>query len=292
MKKITFILVLIFITANLCGCAKLNKTGINQKIDTEISYLDGELILIANSINNIDYSNYKISVEEVQNKSSQSSNSKSGGNSDNGESNKEGSSSGGNEKSSEDSEEKIEKFSLTPNSIIGNEKEVNWKDLKKKIEILYSAWITISKDLKQAGISETAITEFENNIDVLAVSIKNEDANKTLESVVNLYKFLPEFANMNENNKKILNTKYSLLICYKNVNLEEWEQLPQSITDLKMTFSNISNQKTEYKGQEVNIESISTIINGLSNIAELKEKDIFFIKYKNILQELNIISGI
>ena len=86
-----------------------------------------------------------------------------------------------------------------------------------------------------------------------------------------------------------MESKYYLLLCYNNVNKDDWEQFNKSITDLKMNFSNISNQKSEYKGQEVNIDSISTIIKEMENTTELKEKDIFFVKYKNMLQELNII---
>lgn len=293
MKKITLGAVFILLILVLCGCMHINetKTDINQKVRTEISYMDNELISIANSLNNIHYSNYKIDVKEVQNKSSESSSS----------SNKEKGSSGGDDqqneeekKSNDQSQEKIEQFSLNANTIIGNEEEINWKELKSKIELFYSSWTTISKDLKQIGVDESTINEFGNDLDSLAIAVKNEDKNSALESIIVLYRYLPKFANQSKNDKSVnlLETKYNLLICYKNVNLDEWDQLTKSITDLKMSFSNIYNKRSDFKGQETNIDSVSTIINEISNTPELKEKEIFYIKYKNILQELNIISPI
>lgn len=291
-KTILLLLVFVLIIIVLSGCMgmKKNKSDINQKVDTEISFLDNELLLIANSINGIDYYNYKIEVQEVKKESSQSNSSESDKSSD-----KESGQSSGNQGDSSENkqskEEKTEKFSLSPNTIIGAEKEVDWEELTKKVELFYSAWITISKDLRQVGVDENKIIEFDKNIDLLAVSIKNKDTNSTLENTVKLYAFLPQFADYKEQNKnkRILESKYYLLVCYNNVNREDWEQFSKSITDLKMNFSNISNQKSTYKGQEVNIDSISAIIKEMENTVELKEKEIFFVKYKNMLQELNII---
>lgn len=291
MKKTILLFIFVLIILSLSGCMgmKNNKSSINQKVDTEICYLDGELLYIANGINNVSYYNYKIDVQEIQKESSKSDSSGENKNSE-----KDGGQSGGGQEGSSEnkqSKEEIEKFSLSPNTIIGTEKKINWEELAKRIELLYSAWITISKDLKQVGLEENKIIEFDKGLDLLAVSIKNKDTNSTLENIVKLYALLPQFADYKKQNKnkRILESKYYLLLCYNDVNKEDWEQFSKSITDLKMNFSNISNQKSEYKGQEVNIDSISTIIKEMENTVELREKDIFFIKYKNMLQELNII---
>lgn len=291
MKKTILLFIFVLIILSLSGCMgmKNNKSSINQKVDTEICYLDGELLYIANGINNVSYYNYKIDVQEIQKESSKSDSSGENKNSE-----KDGGQSGGGQEGSSEnkqSKEEIEKFSLSPNTIIGTEKKINWEELAKRIELLYSAWITISKDLKQVGLEENKIIEFDKGLDLLAVSIKNKDTNSTLENTVELYALLPQFADYKKQNKnkRILESKYYLLLCYNDVNKEDWEQFSKSITDLKMNFSNISNQKSEYKGQEVNIDSISTIIKEMENTVELREKDIFFVKYKNMLQELNII---
>ncbi|MBR2241498.1 MAG: hypothetical protein IJ890_09045 [Clostridia bacterium] len=109
--------------------------------------------------------------------------------------------------------------------------------------------------------------------------------------LINLYELLPEYASKSqiENEKLVLETKYRLLLCYKYISLEEWEKLQQANNDLKMSFSNIINKRDEYKGKKVNIESANTIISEIENVQEIKDKDIFYIKYKNLMQELNII---
>ena len=173
MKKTILLFIFVLIILSLSGCMgmKNNKSSINQKVDTEICYLDGELLYIANGINNVSYYNYKIDVQEIQKESSKSDSSGENKNSE-----KDGGQSGGGQEGSSEnkqSKEEIEKFSLSPNTIIGTEKKINWEELAKRIELLYSAWITISKDLKQVGLEENKIIEFDKGLDLLAVSIKN-----------------------------------------------------------------------------------------------------------------------
>lgn len=296
MKKILILSDFFIIMALLLsGCMNSNNKDKNleQKVNTEISYIDSELVSIVNELNNISYENYKLDVQEIQSQPTESGGSKDEQSSGQGSDKKE--SEEKNSKESGKDEEKNSKiFSMKVNNILGKEKEINWDNLKSKIETFYSTWNTIEKDLKELGVSEELLSEFEKNIDFTAVAIKNEDKNQTLESVLNLYKSLPEFVGAygKDKEKNVLESKYNLLICYKYAELEDWEQLKNSISNLKMSFSNISGQKNEYKGKEVNISSSTSIINEMSNSSNLKEKDIFFIKYKNLMQELNIILSI
>lgn len=275
----------------LSGCMNSNKQNksLEQKANTEISYIDSELISIANELNNINYANYKLDVQEIQIQAAESEDSKSEQGSDKQESE------GKNSKESGKEEEKNGKiFAMKANNILGKESEIDWDNLKSKIETFYSTWNTIERDLKELGVSEELLSEFERNLDFTAIAIKNEDKNQTLEGVINLYKQLPEFLGTYglDKEKNVLESKYSLLVCYRYADLEDWEQLKNSISDLKMSVSNISGQKSEYKGKEVNISNSTTIVNEMSSSSDLKEKDIFFIKYKNLMQELNIILSI
>ena len=52
---------------NLCGCKKTeDENALKQKINTEISYIDSELVSILNALNNINYSKYKVMTQEVE----------------------------------------------------------------------------------------------------------------------------------------------------------------------------------------------------------------------------------
>ena len=122
-----------------------------------------------------------------------------------------------------------------------------------------------------------------------------ENKEETISLIVDLYGFLPVFIkeyNSNSREQNIIDTKYKLLICYKYADLEEWEELYKSVDELKKSFSNIVNKKEDFPKKGVNIKSAEVILNEIYNSVEIKEKEIFFIKYKNFIQELNIILSI
>ena len=63
----------------LSGCMNSNKQNksLEQKANTEISYIDSELISIANELNDINYANYKLDVQEIQIQAAKTEDSKS-----------------------------------------------------------------------------------------------------------------------------------------------------------------------------------------------------------------------
>ena len=131
-------------------------------------------------------------------------------------------------------------------------------------------------------------------MDLLAISIKNEDETETINNIINLYRDLPQFVRTYQNEKdgRILELKYKLLLCYKYSSVDDWEEYNKAVSDLKMSFSNLLNQQSDYTGKSRNIENAFSIINSISNEDEMREKEIFFIKYRNLMQELNEISDI
>ena len=290
---------------------KQNDSNINQKIDSEIAYLDGELVDIANKLNDISYEKYRVNSQKISEKSVTSENSQSkeksssGGGSNeksSGESGEEGKESqSSNEKdsgeknqgNSEESEKSNsnENYEMQPVNILNNNPIIDWNELISKTENLYTSWTTIANDLKQIGVSQEQIELFETDMDNLAISIKNRDKNTTIESIIKLYEHLPQFEEVNQNqqDRKILECKNSLLNCYRYADAEEWELFTNSSTMLKMNFSNIISQKDNYKNKNSNIENASTIINEINNTDSVKDKQVFFIKYKNLMQELDSI---
>lgn len=154
----------------LTGCSNLvnEKNNLNKKIKTEIFYLDTELVSLINELNNINYQKYKVEIQEVENIEKDSDESKSEG-----ESNKES----GEKKNTKESKE-VTEISLQPDNILGKEESVNWKEIKGKIENLYTAWTTISLDLKEIGVANDNLTKFATNMDLAAVAVKNEDKSR------------------------------------------------------------------------------------------------------------------
>lgn len=285
----------------LCGCNSNDedKTSIEQKVNTEISYIDSELVSIVNKLNNVNYAKYKVAIEEVKNKTletggSQSKSSSNEQNSEGSENSEQQGGSGESQQEEKSSKKNDKKFSMETENILGKETEVNWDELKSKIENLYSSWPVISIDLKEVGVMPEQLTDFSNNLDKVAVAIKNEDEVATIENIINLYSCLPKFIEIYGESKdtNVIYSKCNLLVCYKYAMLEDWENLQNSVSDLKMSFSNVSNKKDEYNGKNINIESAAVIINEMEDSSEVEDKDVFFIKYKNLMEELNIILSI
>ena len=308
-------IILIIIIFNLAGCSgfKKKEDSLEKKLNTEISYLDSELIMIANEMNNINYTRYKVKVENVENTSFKTQGASDGNDSQNQKSESENSSKTSDDKNSSQSQEsgensngddkkssgenssktsKSEVFSMSAYNILDDNVNIDWNRLKSNAEKLYTSWTTISVDLKEAGISDDLLDDFGNNIDALAIAIKNENVNETIDGVIRLYDFLPKFVGEfgSDSEKNILECKSKLLYCYKYANNGDWNQFDVSIDELKMKFSNIVGDKENYKGKENNLESAFVIIREMKNSGGVEDKSIFLIKYKNLIQELNIIA--
>ena len=299
LKEYLLILLMIIMLILLTGCGiSKQQDNLNSKVNSEISYLDGEIVSITNQLNNINYEKYKVNVEEIKNVSQNSGESKESKSS---ESEGGAEKQSGGEKSSDsngkdgEEEKSSQKYSMKSNNILGQQEQIDWDNLKNKIENLYTTWTAISLDLKEMGIPSEQLNSFGSQLDFVAISIKNEDKNSTIDNLIKLYEFLPNFADYIDGTKEkdVLICKYNLLLCYKYANLEDKEQLKSSIIDLKMSFSNVSNKKDQFKGKEYNIESGNVIIEEMKNVADsANDKEVFFIKYKNLMQELNIILSI
>ncbi len=294
----------------LSGCNKSQseEEELNKKINTEISYIDSELVSIINALNNINYAKYKVITQQIEGTTGSGENQQSGGkneqsseerNSQESGQGSESSSKGGNSNNSKQEEEssgssnKI--YSVQANNVLGKQSDVDWDELKNRVENLYVSWTAVSLDLKKAGVNEDELTNFAKDLDMCAKAVKDENKNETINGMVTLYSYLPKFVEINPESSKqknLLNSKYDLLLCYKYADLENWEELEKSLDDLKMSFSNILNKKDEYINKDININSATVIINEMENTVESKEKDIFFIKYKNLMQELNSILDI
>ena len=305
---------------------------LKEKINTELSYIDGELISIANGLNNISYSKYTVTTKEVENISGETQQSKSeeGSNEKNANASSQGNleepqqededKSSNQEKTSQSTEtsnsqtqsssktensnnkqksssnnEVNQIYSLSSNNILVRKNEIDWEEFQSKIETIYTVLTVVLLDLKEAGISESDINDFSNSIDLLTVSIKNKQKDETLNNIMAVYEFLPRFIKVYDGESKeqeIISVKYNLLLCYKDVSLNEWDILENDLASLKLRYSNIENKNELFEGKYVNIQSGAIIVEELKNSIEIRDSDIFFIKYKSLIQELNIIGSI
>ena len=260
-----------------------NNTSQDDKLISEINYMDNKLTALLNSINNITLDNYKVSITKTSTNisSEENSNSSTGGESQSSQGEQTSQGSGSTNTTSEQYELKTEGI-LTGNS------EVDWNRIKNQIEVLYSIIPTITQDLYNRNVNQDEILDFNKELDELTIAVKNEDKGKTLIKLANLYRYLPAYAsNFSDDSEyvNILETKSNVFKAYVFVNIENWEESSNYINRAIQSCSTILG-KIDNKNSNYDINKIYIVLNELQSSVNIKDKDVFLIKYKNFMGEV------
>lgn len=308
-KKILLGVVLILIIiASVFGASFIKFKSKNNKWNddkektvSEVRYLETKLTSLLNAINNIKYENYKVMSSKIDETESSSNSTKSSGRSDSsnmnsGESkNKTSSQSSGGSDSEQTGEEKESsqtKYTLEKTSTLSNSsKEINWDKIKSEVEILYSVIPTTTLDLYSLNIDQNEILQFNKDLDNLTSSVKNEDKEKTLERLSKLYGYLPKYLEKiyeNETYTNIVKTKSYVVSAYSIVDTENWNQISEYVKKAIESYSSVLNNITT-DSKTYNVNKGYILLNELQNAVNMKDKEIFLIKYKNLLEEFNSI---
>lgn len=299
---IKIIVIIMLILACLFGIfiysnAKEEPNLEEDKVAEEITYLNTKLTTIMNKINGIQIENYKLVVTKIQKDtgSSSSGEEKGKGKSEenSGESSEKNSKTNG--KDSEESENTDEKEQtitrMEKEQTLENSKEVNWEWIQGETEIIYSVWPTVVLDLSKTNIDSNKILEFSSGLDQALMSIKEKDSKKACTDLAKIYGLIPEFAEsikMDDITKQVLKAKANIINAYAYVGEENWDSVNKEIESAESNFVQIINNLNNEEDQRKYIINKSYIlIEELKNSLPTKEKDIFFIKYKNLIEEMN-----
>ncbi len=311
MKMISFISIFVILIVLgyviFSNASKSNNKTLDDKIKSEIEYLEVKLINMANRINNITVQNYKVTTKEVEEQSGtgesssetaesgqESQSQGNGGSSESegnsGGSNSENSNSGESEQGKESSKNKEYSMERIKELSKDKEKEINWDDIQKEIEEIYAVMPTITLDLYQTNINQEDILKINSYLDELTIKSKDENEEEVLSKICDMYLCITKFAeNIYEDDvyKTTIKTKEEVLKAYSKVNLEKWDEIVKDIQSGIDNFSILlTNTNIEY-GKQVNINRIYVILNELKNAANKKDSNVFFIKYKNLLEEMS-----
>ncbi len=284
-KIIIFFILLILIAGSSFAIWKNNEKPndeekINSKLDSEMEYLNTSLISIANGLNNIVIQEYKITESSNNNTSSDSSNNTS----KNDNSSKENSSNESNNETSKIS------FSMTQNTI--NTDEIDWKNLESEISNLYKSWSEIIIDLNKVNSNNENILKFSNDLDETTKYIKVQDKVNSLSMVAKLYSYLPQFMELYEKDgRKIafMQTKTNIIRAYSIIEQEKWEEIKKEISSSINSFNTILNDVNNNKNQ-YNINKTYVFLNEFNNSIDTNDKEILYIKYRNLIQEIEYLS--
>lgn len=298
MKKIKFlknyfflIIMSIFLILILSGCSSTNENDLNEKAQEEIKFIESKVIAMINSLNNIKFNNYSLIEEnfELTNKSSQGGSeesSKGGQNQESGGS--ESSSSSGNNGSS-DSTNTV-KFELKSSSILGQKNStINWEYLKKDVENINSRWANTIIDLHGLNVKNDDILNFSNTLDKCAISIKEENKTITMVNLANLYSYLPNYLSQFSKNQKEISIAYiksNLLNSYALVEQDRWDDVKKEVNTAIENLTTMMNNVEVEESLQNEMSKLYVMLNEFNNTVNLKDKELYYMKYKNIMEVL------
>lgn len=284
---------------------------LNAKVSSELEYIEEKFVNLFNKMNNIEYENYKITVKDVEKSESndkesgatttgeeksgntsssdlQSSGGSQGGDSQGG--NSEGSNSSQGESSSEQAADN-QMYELQAIGVLTQDSQIDWEKTKTEVENIYVSIPTITLDLYQTNVNQQDILDFNSKFDNLTVAIKNENKQETLQNLIEVYKYMPTFAeavSQNSNIKKTaLDTKLNIFQGYSKLDSGDWTTISNDIQTGIQTFAKLLTDAQIEEQKQYSINKIYVMLNELKSASEKKDVEIFLIKYKNLIEELN-----
>lgn len=303
-KKIAYAFLIIIIIASGFIIYKVSgKDGdinIKEKADAEIQYIDGKLVNLFNELNNIKFDGYTISATNIsendtstQSSEQNSSSSSSSGSSSEGDSKGKsaGNSGSGGSSENEGSSEKQnnKQYTLEGTGVLNKKEEINWEEIKKEVENVYSSLSSMTLDLYKTDAKYQEILDFNKEYDNLIKAVKEENKEDTLAELAKLYDYIPKFkeACSNESSQIIIaNTKNYLFKAYSILDKEDWATIASNINHSTQEFTKLVTNVENKNNKQYNINKSYIMINEMQNAVTLQDKEVFLIKYKNLLEEL------
>lgn len=282
---------------SLTGCSQ-EEESLNKKAISEVEYLESKFVSILNRLNNITFENYKVTTEKAtltkdsaqQEKSSNSSSQNSGGQEEEMGGSKGDSQGASNSESESSNSATIIASQMSPNTILNPATtEIDWTGLKNEVENLYYAWNTILLDLHQLNIDRNAILSFSSDLDKATKYIKNEDKVNSLLAVANLYGYLPKYLESvsdDTSKKNITKTKSLILNAYSLVETGDWGAIKGEIAKADETFRLVTTDANFVSSNSYRVNKTYVLLNELKNSLNLQDNQIFYIKYRNLMEEI------
>lgn len=288
----------------LSGCKRKNEQNqtIDDKIAIEISFLDKEISKFIDIVTGNIETSYEVEEEKTSIKSTDENNNESNKSSENNSKstneNNQDSSNESSEQSEENSEngqenqskqsstsKKSEELTIMSMQYNGDDyvKDEDWEKIKIEIENLYTSWAVIENDIStKDNINQEEIKKIDKNFDnLLLISIEKNRANFIKETVdfYNNIINIAEKVNYDKNQLNMLKVKNKLYEVYYNVEEKDWGSAKNNII-LANDYSNkIENME----------EKVKILLQNIKNSIEQENKEVFIVKYSDIINELNYV---
>ena len=275
--------------------SKNGTDSLKTKADTEISYLNTTIVSMLNQLNNITYANYEIVEETVSIDQSDTKSGSSGGQgqsqgSDNGSGDTQGQS------QSQGQSNTITNMNMEDNTILVNSnKKTDWDNIKKEVERMYQTWTTVLIDLNSLNVNQEDLKKYSTTLDSVTKAVQKEDKKTTATELANLYSLLVSYTrDYSDDSKKtnLLDTKSNILQAYALAEDDnKWQEMKSNINKAQKAYGNIMNSGLQDGININNINKAYILLNEMEKSTDTQDKSIFYINYKNLMQELETIEG-
>lgn len=297
MKKILVILSCLLF---LVGCSDNSENNPDkEKIASKMEYVGSEISDLLHNLNNISLENYELISRKVsisQESSQQGGGSSSGGSSQPSSGGQGSGSSGGEEQGGQQSSggqgaQTISVTEMQNKSVLATDTEtIDWDLMRHKIENINTSWSVIMLDLYNNNVSSDDIIAFSNLLDSTIISIKNEDKAASLANLSNLYSYIPRFLTATSAEKQTQNietTKYYIYTAYSLASQDDWNGVTENLSNAENNFLSILNDIEYAENKEFKINKTYMLLKDLQNSTPNNDKNLFFLKYKNLIESLN-----
>ena len=181
-------------------------------------------------------------------------------------------------------------YELQKTGVLTKDENINWTTVKNEVEDLYLSIPTITLDLYQTEADEQDILNFNTEYDNLTKIVQEENKLKTLQQLVKVYEVLVKIADKSEESeidKTVLKTKLNIYKAYSKLDEDKWDEISSDTKSAVEEFAKLMTKKDIEEQKQYAINKIYIMLSELQKSTDKKDAQIFLIKYKNMLEELN-----
>lgn len=171
-----------------------------------------------------------------------------------------------------------------------NIEEINWNDIKQDMNRLYTSWNSVIVDFSLLDIDNHYLTDFGKKMDELMIAIQNKEINKIENNASDLYSLLVQYTNAYKSNDTLKNnitTKYYLIKAYTLMRTNNWTMINENVNHAVTNFYQNMNKMEVLESQKFNLNKTYVAINELKNTVANKNRELFYIKYKIAIEEID-----
>ena len=153
-----------------------------------------------------------------------------------------------------------------------------------------SIYIPKTSDVQiYVNVNNDDILNFSNILNQTIVNIKQENKVNTMLDLANLYGYIPNYLKQFSNDEEKISIEYiksNILNSYALVEQERWDEVKEQVFNSVENITNIMNSINTEQFSQYQINRIYVMLNELYSSIDLKDKQLYYIKYRNVMEEL------